>query len=370
MEKLKEKWNKICDEFIEVHHTISHYGLNNELFYQDKIEKIFQRDLMWIHPYIRREFPIRMGSTDKRVDMAILYGKDNRKIIPIEIKLPTSSDNGVGQLLSYMRVSGSIIGILIKDKIYIFYDKNHGSDISSLKDAVCIIPFEKDDTAGCEFVKLFEKNNFTIDIVGAFVATKADETQSLRAKETQIKEATNLLNSNDLILKIKASTKEFLLDKGYSDEIVDVVLANAKFSVYEKNLNNTSSIDSSDKAVIGNKSITNLDVYTLDGVNSSDMIEFIRKVIGKYISLHPDMSFDELQRNLSVIRNGTKNPIIEKLEIIKNIKEKRQRCHYSIKSENIFTSGDGIKFAIYGEWYYDNSSFGKVLKFAKSEKYI
>lgn len=100
----------------------------------------------------------------------------------------------------------------------------------------------------------------------------------------------------------------------------------------------------------------------LDGVSSKDKKKFVSALVNRYIKDHPDLTFEELKKNLSPLHNERK--IINDLYSIKKWKEDG---HKEVWSGETFVSKDGIRFKVYNQW---KENFKKVIDFAKTNNYI
>lgn len=186
------KWNS-SSSILE---TASSYA--PEHIYQDKIYEMFTETLQWDNSKVEKEHPVKMGSTYKKIDF-LLFDENKIPIVAIEVKTSQSHDNGVEQLGSYMNsLEPQIkIGIVIKDKIYLFYDEANGRKLTDLTDAIYSIPFEKNNKLGETFINLFDYNNFNYQNLIDFCIQRKDEIEKEKQKESQIQEIINLLSGSN-----------------------------------------------------------------------------------------------------------------------------------------------------------------------------
>ncbi len=98
---------------------------SSESNFQNGIMSILTSDLGWPESQVSKEYPVRMGSTSKKMDF-LLKDSEQHPMVVIEVKLSKSHDDGVAQLGSYMNALEPQlnIGLVIKDKIYVFYDES------------------------------------------------------------------------------------------------------------------------------------------------------------------------------------------------------------------------------------------------------
>ncbi|MDR0886796.1 MAG: type I restriction enzyme HsdR N-terminal domain-containing protein [Clostridiales Family XIII bacterium] len=114
--KLLIDWN----DFVEMHNIF-----NNEKQLQIHFKQLLARSV-WGNE-IKTEYPIRMGTTTKRADIMLLQA--DRPFLCIEVKKAEAQFNNESeaQLMSYMRISDAKFGMLVCDKLHLFYD-DHSSD--------------------------------------------------------------------------------------------------------------------------------------------------------------------------------------------------------------------------------------------------
>lgn len=140
MTDYKKIWKRIVDILSA---TMDH---SKEIKYHNSIVKVFTDPdyLGWPENQVVSEYPIQMGST-KKCDIVLLDKNIQTPLIAIEVKLSTSSNDGVEQLGSYMdRCNPRLkFGMLVKDSINIFYDEETGRNIKSLADSIFTVPFSQ-----------------------------------------------------------------------------------------------------------------------------------------------------------------------------------------------------------------------------------
>lgn len=158
-----EKWNEICFLLSE--------NLPADLSENDFGHEVIQalRILGWkeYKGEIEKEHAVHFGSANKlRPDFIIK--SDNTRLFVIEIKNPRLPFNSFWQkqLFSYMRQLKLDYGLLIGQKIQIFYD----GELINQEDPILIetISFERDSKKGQKFVELFSKETYDRDQLNSF----------------------------------------------------------------------------------------------------------------------------------------------------------------------------------------------------------
>lgn len=148
-------------------------------------------------------------------DIIIRDSANNRDLFVIELKQHnlTYRKEYKDQLISYMKLLSLKIGVLICDKIYLFFD-NRGETIS------LEISFEKNSENGCHFIELFSKGNFDENQVRQWIERNNELKLHVQEMQSQLKDATYL---EDLIRHDFA--------KRYTNEEIDTALGGIKVSI-------------------------------------------------------------------------------------------------------------------------------------------
>ena len=161
-----ENWNKLC------------YYLSEKILTdipESEFEPIVEKGLEilgWNE--FSGDFEIRpnyqLGSTKKSMkpDFVIKSNQTGEKLFVIEIKkpkVPLNNQNQI-QLSTYMRQFKLEFGILIGPQIQIFYD----GELNKKENATLIenIEFNRDNEKGKQFIDLFSKSTFDINVLRKF----------------------------------------------------------------------------------------------------------------------------------------------------------------------------------------------------------
>lgn len=199
MKELNKIWKMIADLLSA---TMDH---SKEIKFQESIIKVLTDSdyLGWPESRVIAQYPIQMGST-KKCDIVLLDEDLTSPLVAIEVKLATSSVDGVKQLGSYMYncVPQLKLGMLFKDAIYIFYDNQNGKGIKSFSDAIYVVKFEPDNLNGEQLVKLFTYNLFSKSEFVSFCE------EQLKIKNTEIQKEN----------KIESIRKRLFEDKNIINE--------------------------------------------------------------------------------------------------------------------------------------------------------
>lgn len=154
----------------------------------------------------------------------IIISKNKTDLFVVELKRGTSiaregSITAKNQLFSYLKLLTQNIGMIIGDKIYLFYYDYSKDD--TVQNPIEIL-FEKDSLLGEKFVELFSKKNYNKDSSIQFILDRTTiEGEKVKIKEElRVELITTLLKDH---FKLK-----------YDNAIVDTMVEKFSFSVREK----------------------------------------------------------------------------------------------------------------------------------------
>lgn len=227
-----EIWNRIA-------YVLDKYKYEHEpkIIHPVFYEAVILRDLKWPESRTDNETPVQMGR-EKRIDI-LLTSNSGNPLVAIEIKRADANDSQkemVGQIRSYMLNSRPQMefGILIKDKIYVFYDSNKGADLETLDDAVLTIPFECNSPEGEKFVELFRFDNFNLETLTSFCEKRKAEITDAKNKQRDIQNLTKTLLSKDGTNIIREAITSYLISSNYTHEVISEVLGNLCININSK----------------------------------------------------------------------------------------------------------------------------------------
>lgn len=157
-ETLRETWAELC-----FHLSDNVSPSINENVFEQKVLFTLEKLLGWsqFRGEIKVKPSLQIGRQNFITPDIVLYGRDNKAAIVLEIKRP-AEDLGrpgtFGQLQSYMRQTKADFGLLIGNEILVYYD----GTLSPHADPLLIskIRFKSDSTEGTDFVDLFNRNSF------------------------------------------------------------------------------------------------------------------------------------------------------------------------------------------------------------------
>jgi len=202
-----EKWKLLVDLYNENY---------NEL--EIKIQQTWETLLLEVFGYSRLRGEIdsqrilHIGSFD-RVIPDIIVKKDGKDIFVVELKQHRFDfrKEFEDQLFSYLRLLNLSVGILIVDKIYLYYFDHNKSNDEQYR---VTIPFEEMYSEGPNFVNLFLKGNYSQKAIENYV----------NSKETRVK------NVNDIV-------QQFLNEDYIKDLIIDNLQEEYEYEEIDEALN-------------------------------------------------------------------------------------------------------------------------------------
>ena len=121
---------------------------------------------------------IQIGSGMRTIPDIIIRDAENRTdLFVVELKQHCArfDESYKQQLFSYMRLLGLSVGILICDRLHLYYC------INSSKAIDLSIDFTQDNELGVQFLQLFSKGNFNPDTVRQFIESHKEREQHIDA---------------------------------------------------------------------------------------------------------------------------------------------------------------------------------------------
>ena len=162
---------------------------------------------------------IQIGSGMRTIPDIIIKDAENRTdLFVVELKQHCArfDESYKQQLFSYMRLLGLSVGILICDRLHLYYCINPSKAID------LSIDFTQDNELGIQFLQLFSKGNFNPDTVRQFIESHKEREQHIDAIVQSI--------TPDYI---RAVLKKELMEQ-YTTEEIETALGKLDISVRPK----------------------------------------------------------------------------------------------------------------------------------------
>lgn len=187
-----EQWNELC----YIAHTHQRKNSKEEIF-QVEMENFFEK-LGWARSKgeIVAQYPVQMGSSTKKVDIAIKSAEKLQLIM--ELKRPNVSvEKHREQLISYMRVLRLRFGVLIGDKFQLYYDDfdQEGTEAQKVFEA----DFLENNIQASELLSLLTKEQFEKEKLLSFSEKqleKIQESDTLNELQLYVQEQAFLFKKN------------------------------------------------------------------------------------------------------------------------------------------------------------------------------
>ena len=227
---MNELWKEICFILNDIPSSCS------EELYEQKIVQMLEK-LGWSR--YKQEIILKqqyqLGSASTIIPDIIVKSLVRNESFVIEVKKPSVDIENIShkhQLLSYMRQLKLQYGLLIGNKIQIYYDGN----LNTSKEPVLLksIDISKSDEYGLLFVELFQKNFFSYIKLEEF----ADKILKQLTSETHKKRLRNILLSDDY-RKIVTQFIAEDLSQNWDQETIKSVLSKLSVSICSKDTNLT-----------------------------------------------------------------------------------------------------------------------------------
>ncbi|PKB15211.1 type I restriction enzyme HsdR N-terminal domain-containing protein [Flavobacterium sp. 5] len=353
----QEKWNEICFLLSENIRD----GISENDFEQNVIQAL--RVLDWKEYsgdlQIRPSFPI--GASNRITPDIVINSNEKRNLFVIEIKQPNLPLNTKfqQQLFSYMRQLKLKYGVLVGKVIQIFYD----GDLTEHEEPVLLetIDFERDSQKGQKFVELFNKSNFSYNLLDTFTENSLNKIN--RRNEQKI--LSQKILSPEYELKVLQLIKQDFLSE-YDGEIIDNVLQTLSVNISTKNYTEIETIkikdNTSEQSQIKNERDKTKYIINETGLKlpkNKFVLEFVRT----YIKEKP-MDFNSLKNIFRDEYQGSTG-VINQLDFVETKFANKSNKRHFTGSENILISSDNIKFVVSTEW--GKGNIDNIVNLARKE---
>jgi hypothetical protein len=213
---VNELWQEIC--FL-LQGNISH-SISEEMYEQKIIQSLEKLGWSQFRKEIILKQSIQIGSVGRIIPDIIVKSLNNNESFVIEVKKPSvdiENNSHQKQLFSYMRQLKLENGLLIGNKMQIYYDgKSNTTEEPILLRSIDLSESSKD---GLLFIDLFHKNNFSYQHMQDF----AEKTIKELATKSHKKKLHELLLSLDYCLKLQQFIIDDLQENWDKDTIKDVL---------------------------------------------------------------------------------------------------------------------------------------------------
>ncbi|MBW6481473.1 MAG: type I restriction enzyme HsdR N-terminal domain-containing protein [Vicingaceae bacterium] len=253
---MENKWNEIC-YLIKINKTSA------EDLFQSEIVNIFEK-LGWsrFNKEIEEKRKIDIGSANS-LKPDIIVKNHEKDLFVVELKKPTKKyiERNDSQLFSYFRQLKLNVGLLINDRIHVFYEDGN------CRVPVEIMNIEFNDNAqdGLKFIELFSKQSFKLDTLINYCR---NQIQSL--------DAVDYLTSEEYKSKIIEFIKVDACEK-FPKDIIDLALKSIEIEL-------TNTIDIMESKNSNNQFIEKIELNTNDLDYKRNEIEKVKRRIPRWLN--------------------------------------------------------------------------------------
>lgn len=330
-----------------------------EAVYQREIENCF-KILGWrkTNNTLQSQVSIPIGNNNSiRPDIVLQYETKPGVYIPavaVEIKRPDNikSERQELQLFSYMRQLRISFGLYIGEKIQLFYDAQNKENPTASPSSILTVNICETENDGETFCRLFSYSDFSIERLEEF-CREALQRKLEDDRLTGIMQ--NLINDSDK--SIKKLLKVMLTREGFSESKIDQELS--KISIHIDSI--MSSLDNSERNYqsyitnnqqrISKPQTRDTTRFSFDGGKTFfNKRKFVLEIIKHYVSSHPDISFDELERVFYPDIYNRHRGVIKKLSDVQQMIGLSGDVAQRYFMDEVIVLKDGTKLVVNNQW--------------------
>lgn len=349
MKSNKTIWQEFCYDLVEARKD----DILEEP-YQNIVEMNL-RQLGWskVQGEICPKERINIGSHNQ-IEPDITLKIEDKPVIVIEMKRPRNiiTPRQEQQLLSYMRLQKTTIGLYIGDNIRMYYDTNE-----ELPLMVWQIEIDLDAEGGAEFVDFFLHDTFNKQRIENYCKAKANDIKTIEIMNAFQQ---SLSTNKDATIK-QVLTDYFVEFKKCNKNLVEEVLHGLSFTIQPSPSSASQqsepllSVATSGMVVSHvskDKRKRDVTKYSLDGGRSYyGKGRFVREVVAHFMELNPNLTFEQLSHIFEDHLQGSYGVIRSVDSIDKSSHDKKDlRSRYVMSEDMVLQSYDGIQFVVSNQW--------------------
>lgn len=349
MKQNKAIWQEFCCDLVEAR--------KNDILeepYQNIVEMNL-RQLGWskVQGEICPKERINVGSHNQ-IEPDITMKIGDKPVFVIEMKRPrnTITPRQEQQLLSYMRLRKTPIGLYIGDCIKMYYDTNEDLPLMVWQTGI-----DLDAEEGAEFVDFFLHDTFNKQRIENYCKAKAND-----IKTTEIMTAFQQSLSIDRDATIKQVLTDYFVEfKKCKKDLVDEVLHSLSFTILPTSSSESHSQEpmppvSSSGMVVSqtsnDKRKRDVTKYSLDGGKTYyGKGRFVREVVARFMEQNPNLTFEQLSQIFAGNLQGSYG-VVRSVDSIDNSSHDKKdlRTRYVMSEDLMLQSVDGVKFVVSNQW--------------------
>ena len=349
MKLKKDIWQEFCYDLIEARKKDV---LEDK--YQDIVESSL-RQLGWskVHGEMCPKERINVGSHNQ-IEPDITIKINNIPTFVIELKRPNNNITlrQEQQLLSYMRLRKTLLGLYIGNGIRLYYDMN--GDVPTM---VWQTEIDLNAENGEEFIDFFLRETFNQQRLENICRSKAEAIKTDKA----IKEFQHDLTIDSNTTIRKAISEYFVSLKKCNRELVNAALSKLTFTTTKSEATPVTNppvhIHSSGTILTKKESPNNKKrdntKYSIDGgKNFFGKGRIVREIVACFVKQHPNLTFEQLSQIFPDNLQGSYGVLRTMSDIASSSQNKKDlKSRYTMSSdEYILSSFDGIRFVVSNQW--------------------
>ena len=303
--------------------------------YQESIiDLLFIGKLGWQQKQITSQLSIPIGSVERAIP-DILVAKDNDNRFVVEVKMPdhAKSRKDIDQLVSYMKLLETPIGVYIGKEIEVYY-KSIGDGLDPR--LILSLDFNPNDENGDCFFSLFSESGFSINSVHKFI----------REREERIKFDTEVGQMIDHFLSpaFQAEIQDFIFQyyRDRKEEIVKAALEKVRIFVQRNETNKDENIYEDTVTPVRTES-SSLKKIRRAGKNNGLAQRYAYNLVESIIKKNAGQNFRKIYHLF-----GYKNYI----EDLSRVSDESRWC---MDEEDIIQLDDGTKVVVSNQWGFNGN---------------
>lgn len=253
---MENKWKEIC-------YLMKINKASSEDLFQSEIVNIFEK-LGWsrFNEEIEEKRKISIGSANS-LKPDIIVKNNTKDLFVVELKKPTAryTERNDSQLFSYLRQLKLNIGLLINDRIHVFYEDGN----CKVPVEIMNIEFNENAEDGLKFIELFSRQTYNQEFLLNFCK---NQLKSL--------DAVDYLTSDEFKSKIVEFIREDT-GKQFSNDVIDIALKNIEINI-------TNTIDITESVKSDNQIIEKSDLNTNESDYIENEIEKVKRRIPRWLN--------------------------------------------------------------------------------------
>lgn len=349
MKSNKTIWQEFCYDLVEARKDDT-----LEEPYQNIVEMNL-RQLGWskVQGEICPKERVNVGSHNQ-IEPDITMKIEDKPVFVIEMKRPSNAitPRQEQQLLSYMRLRKTSVGLYIGDSIKMYYDTNEDLPLMVWQTEI-----DLNAEGGADFVDFFLHDTFNKQRIENYCKAKATD---IKTSEIMTAFQHSLSIDRDATIK-QVLTDYFVEFKKCNKNLVDEVLHSLSFTILSTPPSESQPSETLPSVISSGMVVSQTSKdkkkrdntkYSLDGGKSYyGKGRFVREVIAHFMEQNPNLTFNQLSQIFPEHLQGSYGVIrsVDSINVSSHDK-KDLRTRYVMSEDLMLQSIDGVKFVVSNQW--------------------